>query len=137
MATVLIGKCKSTNGYDMDYKTVFEAAIISVGFMVSFGWFFWQRYQSLERRFRQLESKHQAAQLERNKIEHELQLFRLAHQSNYENHKYLISSNTQLIGHRTQRFIDHLKGLESRLGTDIREVKKWLDAHTEFRLRER
>ena len=133
----LTGKCRLISGYDMDYKTILEAAIISIGFMVSFGWFFWQRYQSLERRFKQLEEKHQEARIARNKLNHELQLFRSAGQSNHDSHQYLITSNTQLIEHRTKRFTDHMQTLESRLSTDIKEIKKWLDAHTEFRIRER
>ena len=83
----LTGKCRLISGYDMDYKTILEAAIISIGFMVSFGWFFWQRYQSLERRFKQLEEKHQEARIARNKLNHELQLFRSAGQSNHDSHQ--------------------------------------------------
>ncbi|MEM6840054.1 MAG: hypothetical protein AAF609_24865 [Cyanobacteria bacterium P01_C01_bin.120] len=120
----------------MDYQTVLEAAIISVTFMISFGWFFWQRYQSLERRFKALEEKHQEARIARDGISHELQLFRLAHQSNHESHQYLIASNTQLIEHRTKRFAGYLKAIEARLSADIKEMKQWLDAHTEFKIRE-
>lgn len=114
----------------MDYEVVFQAGVTALSIAVAAGWFFWQRYQALEKRLRHMEGMLTA-------LEHKQELSRQAIQGNEDNLQYLVNANSQLIEHRTRRFCDQLEALESRLGTDIKEVKNWLDGHTEFKIRER
>lgn len=114
----------------MDYQVIWQAALTALSIAVAAGWFFWQRYQALEKRLRTMETKQLA-------LQHQLELARQATQSNESNLQYLVNANHELIEHRTRRFCDQLAALENRLGTEVKEVKNWLDANTQFKIRER
>ena len=109
---------------------MFEAGITALGVSVAVGWFFWQRFQSLEKRFGRIES-------ELTMQKHRQDLNGQLSEANQLNIKQLVETNHKLIEHRTRRFSEQLQMLEERLGADIKEIKKWLDSHTEFRIRER
>jgi len=108
---------------------MFEAGLTALGVTVAVGWFFWQRFLALERRFNHIESE-----LTMQKHRHELtsQLT----EANQLNIQQLVQSNHDLIEHRTKRFVEQINAVEGRLEGDIKEIKGWLDAHTEFRLRD-
>jgi len=114
----------------VDYQALFQAALTALSVSVAAAWFFWQRYQKLEARLRVIETAITG-------VKHSLELSRQAVQSNEDNLQYLVNANRELIEHRTRRFSEQLKTLEGRLGQDIKEIKNWLDAHTEFQIRER
>lgn len=114
----------------MDYQALFQAALTALSVSVAAAWFFWQRYQQLEKRLRVIET-------EITGVKHSLELSRQAVQSNEDNLQYLVNANRELIEHRTRRFSEQFKAVEGRLGQDIKEIKNWLDAHTEFQIRER
>lgn len=114
----------------MDYQVIWQAAATALSIAVAAGWFFWQRYQALEKRLRTMEAKLST-------LQHQLELARQGTQGNQDSLRYLVNANKELIEHRTRRFCDQLTSLEARLGTEIKEIKNWLDAHTEFKIRER
>ena len=114
----------------MDYQVIWQAAVTALSIAVAAGWFFWQRYQALEKRFRQMEGELIA-------LRHTQELARQAVQGNEDNLQYLVNSNRELIEHRTRRFCDELMAIEGRLSLEVKEIKNWLDAHTEFKIRER
>ena len=114
----------------MDYQALFQAALTALSVSVAAAWFFWQRYQQLEERLRLIEAEIVG-------LKHLLELSRQAVQINEENLQYLVNANRELIEHRTRRFTEQFKAVEGRLGQDIKEIKNWLDVHTEFTLRDR
>jgi len=114
----------------VDYQALFQAALTALSVSVAAAWFFWQRYQQLEERLRLIEAEIVA-------LKHKLELSRQAVQSNEESLQYLVNANRELIEHRTRRFSEQFKAVEGRLGQDIKEIKNWLDVHTEFTLRDR
>jgi len=114
----------------VDYQALFQAALTALSVSVAAAWFFWQRYQQLEKRLRLIEAEIVA-------LKHKLELSRQAVQSNEESLQYLVNANRELIEHRTRRFSEQFKAVEGRLGQDIKEIKNWLDVHTEFTLRDR
>ena len=114
----------------MDYQALFQAALTALSVSVAAAWFFWQRYQQLEERLRLIEAEIVG-------LKHLLELSRQAVQSNEESLQYLVNANRELIEHRTRRFTEQFKAVEGRLGQDIKEIKNWLDVHTEFTLRDR
>lgn len=107
---------------------MFEAALTALGVSVAVGWFFWQRFQSLEKRFSKIES-------ELTMQKHRQELSNQLAESNQLNIQQLVESNHALIEHRTRRFSEHINSVETRLGEDLKEVRNWLDSHTEFRIR--
>jgi len=109
---------------------MFEAGLTALGVSVAVGWFFWQRFQSLEKRFGRIESE-----LTMQKHRHELT--EKLGEANQLNIQQLVHSNHELIEHRTRRFSEQLNAVETRLGEDLKEVRSWLDSHTEFKIRER
>jgi len=109
---------------------LFQAALTALSVSVAAAWFFWQRYQQLEERLRLIEAEIVG-------LKHLLELSRQAVQINEENLQYLVNANRELIEHRTRRFTEQFKAVEGRLGQDIKEIKNWLDVHTEFTLRDR
>jgi len=114
----------------VDYQALFQAALTALSVSVAAAWFFWQRYQKLECRLRVMEA-------EIIDLKHSMELSRQAIQGNEDNLQYLVNANRELIEHRTRRFCDELAAVEGRLGQDIKEIKNWLDVHTEFTLRDR
>jgi len=114
----------------VDYQALFQAALTALSVSVAAAWFFWQRYQQLEERLRLIEAEIVG-------LKHLLELSRQAVQINEENLQYLVNANRELIEHRTRRFTEQFKAVEGRLGQDIKEIKNWLDVHTEFTLRDR
>lgn len=113
----------------MEYQVIFQAAVTALTVTVATGWFFWQRYQALERRLRAMEGR-------LTELQHSQELSRQSVQGNEDNLRYLVNANRELIDHRTQRFNDQVAALEGRLGGEIKEIKNWLDSHTEFKIRE-
>ena len=114
----------------MTFQELIENPYTFIGALVSIAWFFWQRYQQLERRLRAIESENVAQN-------HRLELTIQKFEGQEDKLDLLVNGNRELIEHRTRRFSDCLKDLEGRLGAELREVKGWLDANTEFRLRDR
>jgi hypothetical protein len=115
---------------DVDYRSMFEAGLTALGVTVAVGWFFWQRFLALEKRFGHIESE---LMMQKHRQDLSSQLT----ESNQLNIQQLVESNKALIEHRTQRFTEQINSVEGRLGGDIKEIKNWLDAHTEFKLRDR
>ena len=114
----------------MEYEVIFQAAVTALSIMVAGFWFLWQRYQALEKRFGQIES-------ELTMQKHRQELYAQVTDANRLNIQQLVDSNKALIEHRTKRFMTQIHEVEQRLGCDIKEIKNWLDAHTEFKIRER
>jgi hypothetical protein len=108
----------------------FVDSLPALGALVPAAWFFWQRYQSLERRLDGFREK-------LDHLSHTIELSRQATLSNHENQEYLIHANRELIDHRTRRFTDELGRTEGRLDAEIREIKGFLAQSTEFKIRNR
>jgi hypothetical protein len=115
--------------------TEIQIALTVLGVVGSTGWFFWQRYQALERRLSGLDQRFTALDLKSVNQSHDLSLLKEGIKGKVEHYEYLIHANTELIGHRTDRFTTALKALETRLEADINEVKGFLDKTTDFRIR--
>lgn len=114
----------------MTFQELIENPYTFFGALISIAWFFWQRYQKLERRLRAIEAEN----VQQN---HRLELTVQRFESQEDKLDLACNGNRELIDHRTRRFSDCLRDLEGRLGGDLREIKGWLDANTEFRLRDR
>lgn len=103
------------------------------------GWFLWQRFQNLDRRLRSDEQK--ILELRHDidgrikELEHSLEIARQANQSNHETATYLINSNTNLVNHRSERIFEEIRKLETRIQTEIRDIKGFLDKTTDFNIR--
>lgn len=114
----------------MTFEEFVSSGIPALAALTGIGWFLWQRYQALERRFSSLEK-------ELIELRHRGEITRQAFQSNHEDQEYKIHGLNELIKHRTDRFTDSLKALEGRLGQEVKEIRNWLDQNTEFKIRDR
>lgn len=114
----------------MDLNAALQVIVTAAGITVSGLWFMWQRYQSLEKRFSRIESELTMAK-------HRQETIQLVAESNEMNIRQLVTANKELIEHRTRRFSEQLEASEGRLTTAVKEIQRWLDEHTEFKIRDR
>ena len=108
----------------------FTLNLPTLGAIAAAAWFFWMRYQSLEKRLREIE-------LNLLNERHQRETARQAIISDREQITYLTNANRELIEHRTQRFQDTTDRLEKRLLQEIAEMKDFLHKTTEFKPRNR
>lgn len=114
----------------MDVNQALQVVLTAAGITVSGLWFMWQRYQSLERRFDRIESE-LTMQKHRNEMRDQLV------ETNQLNIQQLVGSNKELIEHRTRRFSEELHAVEGRLTTAVKEIQRWQEQNTEFKIRDR
>lgn len=75
--------------------------------------------------------------LETEKLRSIIESNRAAAISDREMAEYRINANTELIGHRTERFCKELEQLEKRLAADIDDLKGYLAKTSDFKIRGR
>jgi hypothetical protein len=114
----------------MSFQEFVGSGIPALGFVFGIGWFLFQRFQSLEKRFRKIE-------YEVSEIRHSLDLTKVSCEKTDEALQLAVNGCRELIEHRTRRFTDELRGVEGRLGQDVSEIKGWLSHNTEFTVRDR
>jgi hypothetical protein len=112
----------------MTLQELIENPYTFIGALISIAWFFWQRYQQLEKRLRAIES-------ENINQTHKLALTTQRFESQEEKLDLACNGNRELIEHRTRRFCNELERIEVRFGAELHEVKAFLDKTTDFRLR--
>lgn len=130
----------------MTLEQIISTGLPALGAVVGIAIFLWRRYQGLEKRFRQIETRivelghngqtdREAIERKILQLDHRGQMTREAMQSTDDMHLLQINGNRELIEHRTQRFCSELKALEERLAKDLDEVKRFLERTTEFTIR--
>ncbi|MEM9165329.1 MAG: hypothetical protein AAGC54_19995 [Cyanobacteria bacterium P01_F01_bin.4] len=101
-----------------------QTALAAGGAATAMVWFFWNRYQALEKRLT-------ASDKDRAELTHRVDIVERSLLPEGEV-GYRIHGNAEQITHKFSRMDGMLKGVEARLSQDIKELKGYLSKTTDF-----